>query len=84
MLLTGIMVSPLDKYVIEKVRQIRLKKGMSQSQLAFELGVSNGVIGKIESGKYDKRYNISHVNKLAQIFECSPKDFFPKEPIIEK
>ena len=75
------MVSAIDKYVIEKVKERRLKKGISQSQLAFELNLSNGFIGMIESGKYEKKYSVSQLNEIAKVLECSPRDFLPKEPV---
>ena len=34
----------------------------------------------IESGKYDKKYNVQHLNEIAKILECSPKDFQPSKP----
>jgi len=77
------MVSSIDKYVIQKVKELRLNKGFSQSRLAFELEQSNSFIAKVESGKYGKKYNIYHLNQIAIIFECSPKDFLPKEPLKE-
>lgn len=41
------------------------------------LDVSFGFIGNIENPKYSAKYNLNHINKLAFIFECSPKDFLP-------
>ena len=70
------MVSKIDKYVIQKIRDKRIEKGLSQSQLAFELDMSTGFIASIESGKYDKKYNIQHLNEIARILDCSPRDFF--------
>jgi len=75
------MVSKVDKYVIEKIREKRLQKGLSQSQLAFELDMSTGFIAMIESGKYEKKYNVLHLNEIARILECSPKDFLPPKPL---
>ena len=74
------MISKIDKYVIQKVREKRLQKGLSQSQLAIELDMSTGFIAMIESGKYDKKYNVQHLNEIAKILECSPKDFQPSKP----
>ena len=74
------MISKIDKYVIQKVREKRLQKGLSQSQLAFELDMSTGFIAMIESVKYDKKYNVQHLNEIAKILECSPKDFQPSKP----
>lgn len=76
------MLTEVDKYVIEKVKERRLKKGISQSQLAFELGyTSKSYIQKIESGKYEKKYNVAQLNEIAKVLECSPRDFMPKEAL---
>jgi transcriptional regulator with XRE-family HTH domain len=75
------MVSKVDKYAIDKVREKRQQKGISQSQLAFELDMSTSFIAMIESGKYDKKYNVQHLNDIARILECSPKDFQPAKPL---
>lgn len=77
-----IMLAKIDKYVIDRVREKRLKKGISQSQLSFELGyASSGYIAMVESGKYNKKYNIVQLNEIARILDCSLWDFFPKQPI---
>lgn len=64
-----------------KVREKRMAKGLSQKKLAAQLGVSVGFIGKVESEGYDTHYNIRHLNDLAAILECSPKEFWPENPI---
>ena len=70
----------IEKYVIDKVREKRLAIKMSQADLAFRLNVSHGTIGKIESDKFPNKYNLKHINQLAKIFACSPKDFLPQDP----
>lgn len=74
------MNSKIDTYVINKVREMRLEKNISQVDLANELGMSPGFIGKVESSKYPSHYNIKHLNQLAKILGCSPQDFLPKKP----
>lgn len=72
------MKSMIDIYVIDKVREIRVAHNMSQEELAIKAGFrSNGFVGQAESLKYNKRYNVQHINKFARIFNCSPKDFLP-------
>lgn len=78
------MRKTIDQYVINKVREKRIEKNISQLELANELGLSVGFIGKIESEKYPSHYNIKHLNKLAIILKCSPKDFLPDKPLPEK
>lgn len=75
------MVEEIDKYIIQKVKDKRLEKGFSQSRLAFELDQSNSFIKKVESGKYGKKYNVAHLNRIAIILDCSIRDFFPEKYI---
>lgn len=75
------MKSKIDQYVISKVKDKRLEKNLSQADIAYELGMSVGFIGKVESSKYTSHYNIKHLNQLAKILECSPQDFLPKKPL---
>jgi len=75
------MKTKIDLFVISKVKERRLEKNISQAELANELGMSVGFIGKVESTKYPSHYNIKHLNLLARILECSPQDFLPKKPL---
>ncbi|HEY4065150.1 MAG TPA: helix-turn-helix transcriptional regulator [Puia sp.] len=67
----------IERFVIEKVKKLRKEKGLSQKDLAIRLNVSSGFIGDVENKKYRAKYNLTHINELAKIFECSPRDFFP-------
>lgn len=75
------MKSKIDQYVINMVRQRRIELQLSQAALAYELGMSVGFIGKVESKKYNSHYNLIHLNELARILDCSPQDFLPKKPL---
>lgn len=72
------LLSPIEQYVVDVVRAIRIDKGWSQKELAYQLDVSIGFIGDIENPKYRAKFNLNHINELAKIFECSPKDFLPE------
>jgi transcriptional regulator with XRE-family HTH domain len=72
--------SKIDIYVIERVKEKRIEKNLSQADLAYELEMSVGFIGMVESSNYDTHYNLKHLNDLAKILKCSPQDFLPKKP----
>lgn len=73
------MRTPIDIYVIEKVKEMRTERNISQEGLSIALGLkSNGFVGQVESTKFNKKYNIQHLNKLAKTFNCSPKVFLPE------
>ena len=75
------MKTKVDLYVIDKVKEKRLQRNLSQADLAYELEISVGFIGKVESNRYPTHYNIRHLNELAKILKCSPQDFLPKKPL---
>lgn len=75
------MITVIDKYVISQVMERRMAKGLSQAALAMELEVPTSFIAMIESGKYNKKYNVAHLNTIAKVLECSPKDFLPDHPM---
>ena len=73
--------SKIDLFIIEKVKEMRVEKGYSQAAIAAMLDVSSTFIGDIENAQKPHKYNISHLNKMATIFSCSPKDFLPQQPL---
>lgn len=76
--------SKVEEYVIQKVKEKRNQADMSQAELSYKLGFSTGFVGQAESSRYSTKYNLNHLNKLAQIFECSISDFLPKPYIIDE
>ena len=71
----------IDWYIVNRVREMRLKLGLSQDDVAIHLELSKGYIGHIESPNFIAKYNTSHINELAKFFKCSPKDFMPDKPL---
>ena len=72
--------SDIENYVSNKVKEMRIAKNLSQSELAVLLNVSNGFIGQVESSNSPTKYNLDQLNQLAIIFKCSIKDFIPEQP----
>lgn len=77
----SVVKSEIELFAINKAKKLREEANLSQSELAFKLGVSNGFIGQVESIKFPSKYNLDHIDKLALIFNCSPKEFLPELPI---
>lgn len=75
------MKSPIELYIINSVRSMREKAGMSQKELSLRLEFSEGFVGHIENPKRRDKYNIRHLNELAKIFNCSPREFWPEKPL---
>lgn len=72
----------VEQHIIDQVR--KNVKSLGYQSLAFSLGFeSQGYISKIESSnpKYNDSYNINHLNEIAKLLKCSPKDFWPELPL---
>ncbi|MBC5622633.1 MULTISPECIES: helix-turn-helix domain-containing protein [Butyricimonas] len=73
------MKTEIDLYVIDKVREYRLKADHTQESLSYALGYSRTFISNFENGS--KKFNINQLNKIARVLKCSPKDFLPQDPL---
>ena len=70
--------------VVDKVRTLRMKKGLSQDDIAAIINTTRGFIGQCESSNSSSKYNLNHLNKLAEAMGCSPKDFIPEKFVDER
>jgi putative transcriptional regulator len=59
------------------IRVLRAVKGISQEQLAEELGVTRQTIHAVETGKYNPSLELAF--RLARFFEKSIEDIFVYE-----
>jgi len=75
------MISKIDQYVIDRVREKRIEMNISQSELADCINLTKGFIGNIENPKLNYKYNLTHINEIAKVLQCSPKDFLPEYPL---
>ena len=67
----------LDK-IVEKVKEERKKRNISQLKLANILEFSSpNYIAKIETRKHAVSYNLLHLYKIAEAFEMEVVDFIP-------
>lgn len=56
----------------ERIRLLRLQRGYSQENMAYELGLSTTAYGDIERGKTD--LTLSRLNQVAQVLHVSATD----------
>ena len=79
-----IVISQLDFYLIEKVRDMRINAipYISQVALSQKLDLSEGFVSKVENLKQRARYNIRLINRIVDIFDLQTYgDLFPPEII---
>jgi len=72
-------ISLIDQYVIDLVRELRDKKELTQQELADAIGLSRSFIRSIESPNSRAKYNVRHINALADYFGMSPREFLPEK-----
>jgi hypothetical protein len=76
--------SKFEMAVIDLVRQKRMDKKLSQNMIAAFIGTHRSYIGQVESPENHQKYNLDHLNMIADAMGCSPKEFIPDNPIPEK
>ncbi len=78
-----VFISLIEQHVIDFVKELRTKKKMSQDEIGSIIGKTKAFIGNIESQKNRAKYNLNHINSLADYFNISPKDFLPDKAILK-
>jgi len=78
-----IIISEIDFYLIEKVRELRLSQSpkISQVTLSQMIGVAEGFVGKVENMKEASKYNLWHINKIIKVLNLNFLDVFPANSI---
>ena len=66
------MVSEIHKKIGDRIKELRIKKGISREELAFRVGVSGSYIGMIERAEYD--FKISKLINIAKALNIKMKD----------
>ncbi|MDE6593630.1 MAG: helix-turn-helix domain-containing protein [Oscillospiraceae bacterium] len=66
-----------EKFVRDRITQLRLKKGVSEYQMGFDLGHSRGYIYNISSGKSLPPFK--EFFAVCEYFGITPADFFDEE-----
>jgi transcriptional regulator with XRE-family HTH domain len=69
--------SAIEQHVIDYVTSLRHKNDLRQEDIAIIIGVSRSFVNNVESGAKGAKYNLNHIDKLADHFGLSPKDFLP-------
>lgn len=59
-----------------RIRELRLKKGMTQQKLGELIGMSKQMVGRIELGR--RSLKLEHQRAIARVLECSPADILPE------
>ena len=72
----------MDYAIIEKIRDLRKERGMTQEKLAEELNISRSKVSSWETNKRDM--SVTEAIKLADIYKVSLDNLFETNNINEK
>lgn len=73
------MITELDRIIIYNVERLRREHSQTHAELAASIGVSRSFVSAVSS--YRKAYNLKHINKIAQHYNCSLHEIIPSNPI---
>ncbi len=71
------MNNEYEKFVRDRITQLRLQKGVSEYQMGYDLGHSRGYIYNISSGK--SLPPLSEFFAICEYFDITPSEFFDDE-----
>ena len=74
-------IGRIEQYVIDYVRELRVTNNLLQEDIASILGTTKAFISNAESTNHRAKYNLKHIDKLAQYFNLSPRDFLPEKTL---
>ena len=72
-------ISAIEQQVIDFVTELRIKRQLTQADIGVIIGVGRSFINKVEDPKERAKYNLNHIDKLADHFGLSPRDFLPEK-----
>jgi len=75
--LIEIEIAEIDWYVINRVKELRIAKGISQEQLSIRMGFSERFISKVETFSSQTKYNLRHLNLIAKVLGVSFPELLP-------
>jgi len=75
------VLTPIEQFIVDYVLKLRTEHNLTQRDIGFIIGVKQEFIANIENPKNRAKYNLNHIDKLADHFGLSPKDFLPEKPM---
>jgi transcriptional regulator with XRE-family HTH domain len=70
-------ISTIEQHVINFVTELRIKNQLTQADIAAIIGTGRSFVNKVEDKKERAKYNLNHIDKLADHFGLSPQAFLP-------
>jgi transcriptional regulator with XRE-family HTH domain len=74
-------LTEVEQYIVDFVLKTRLERKLTQEDIGFILGVDRTFIYQVENQSHRAKYNVNHINLLADHWGISPRKFLPEKPI---
>lgn len=71
------ILSPQDKLLINRLKELREAKGLTQKEVGEKVGVSRQAINAVETGKFDPSIWLAY--DLSKLFAMKIEDLFDFE-----
>ena len=72
------ILHPIEQFSVDAVTELRKKNKITQQRLSEIIGTTPAFIGNVENKKNLAKYNLSHLNVIADFFNVSPQEFLPQ------
>jgi transcriptional regulator with XRE-family HTH domain len=72
-------LSQIEQYVVDYVIKLRKKHNLTQSDIGVIINTKGSFVSNVENINNRAKYNLNHINALADHFDLSPEDFVPKK-----
>lgn len=74
-------MTPIEEYVIRKVKELRTERGLSQQAFGDEINLSQSFIKACENPTSRAKYNLNHLNEMVRVFDVPFSYFFPDKAL---
>lgn len=73
-------LSSLEQHVVDYIRKLRTERKLTQQAIGKIIGVQASFIGNVENKLNPSKYNLRHIQLLANHFNLAPSGFLPSSP----
>lgn len=66
------MINKYNKTLVQIIKHLRTKKGITQEQMAFEINISTSYLGMIERG--ERNISLKNICSISKYFNKKPSE----------
>jgi transcriptional regulator with XRE-family HTH domain len=70
-------------FIINRVKFVRILRGFNAEELSVKIEMSDSYISSVENLLNKHQYTHQILIKIAEVLECSPRDFYPSDEVLQ-